>query len=127
MIQIVKFGRLRRKKRMKEIEITEIILKNFVEKIRPDDLEVRKQVDIGYNWDGSIAYLDEIRPQWNKHESILHRPFAKLRYYKSRNEWNLYWMRGNGNWELYKPHPIGNNIQELLEVIEEDAFACFFG
>lgn len=112
---------------MKKIHITEVYLKNFVEKIRPEDEEIRKQLDVGYTWDGKIAYLEEIRPDWIDPKIIRHYPFAKIRYYKSREEWNLYWRRANGNWELYEPYPTASNIQELLEVIGKDELGCFFG
>lgn len=109
------------------IDINDRILKDFVEKIRPQDVDTRKQLDIGYSWDGSMALLYEIRPQWNKAENILHHEFAKIRYYKSRGEWNLYWMRASGKWEAYEPNPVATNLHKLLEEIKEDRYGCFFG
>lgn len=111
----------------KEINIIEVYLKNFIEKLRPEDPETRKEIDFGYSWDGKIAYLNEIRPQWNNPDNILHHPFAKIRYYKSREEWNLYWFRASGKWELYEPYPTADTLQELLEVIAADEHHCFFG
>jgi len=54
-------------------------------------------------------------------------PFAKISYYKSREEWNLYWMRASGKWEIYKPFSKSSNLQKMLDVIEEDKNCCFFG
>lgn len=111
----------------KEIDLNDGILKVFIEQIRPKEIEVRKQLDIGYSWDGSVALIYEIRPQLDKPENILHHEFAKIRYYKSRGEWNLYWMRASGKWEAYEPYPVATHLQELLEVIKEDKYHCFFG
>lgn len=108
-------------------DIHDGILRTFIEKIRPKDMEVRKEVDMGYSWDGSIAYLYEIRPRWDKPEVILHHNFAKIRYYKSRGEWNLYWLRASGKWEAYDPAHIATHLEEHLEVIDEDQYGCFFG
>lgn len=80
------------------ISMIEIQLKSFVDSKRPKDVEVLKQLDFGYSWDGQTALLFEIRPQWNDPTNILELPFAKLRFLKSSKLWKLYWMRGSGKW-----------------------------
>lgn len=62
----------------KRIDINDGMLKVFIEKLRPQDLEIRKELDMGYYWDGRVAMLYEIRPQWNNPENILHHEFAKI-------------------------------------------------
>lgn len=111
----------------KNIDINDAILKGFIEDLRPPDLETRKELDMGYSWDGSIAYLFEIRPEWERPENILHHEFAKIRYYKSRGEWRLYWFRASGKWDAYGPYPVATHLQKLLEIIKEDKYGCFFG
>ncbi|MFA7686876.1 MAG: DUF3024 domain-containing protein [Moheibacter sp.] len=109
------------------MDFTNELLKNFVEKLRPQDEEIRKKLDMGYSWDGSMVLLYEIRPQWDNPKNILHHNFAKIRFYKSRGEWNLYWPRAGGKWEAYEPYPVAKHLQKLLDVIEEDKHHCFFG
>ncbi|WP_369294060.1 DUF3024 domain-containing protein [Sphingobacterium siyangense] len=41
--------------------------------------------------------------------------------------WKLYWMRGSGKWEAYEPKPESTNLQLLLDEINHDGYACFFG
>lgn len=41
----------------KNINIQEQYLKTFVETLRPQDPEIRKQVDIGYSWENNTAIL----------------------------------------------------------------------
>lgn len=111
----------------KIIDINEAIIKNFVESIRPEDLEVREQVDVGYSYDGKTFLLFEVRPVWNDPKVKEEYEFAKIRYYKTREEWTLYWMRASGKWELYEPFPESAYLDKIIEKIEEDALGCFFG
>lgn len=109
------------------ISMVEVQLKSFVEARRPKDEAIRKQLDFGYSWDGQIALLFEIRPQWNDPSNILELPFAKLRFIKSTKIWKLYWMQGSGKWEAYEPKPESINLQLLLDEIDHDGYGCFFG
>jgi hypothetical protein len=109
------------------ISMVELQFKNFIEEIRPDDEEIRKEVDLGYSWDGQNAVLFEIRPAWNDSGKVLQLPFAKLQYVKTKKTWKLYWMRASGNWEAYKPHPTDADLEALFEVIGDDELNCFFG
>ncbi len=111
----------------KTIDFNESIIKSFVESIRPEDEEVRKQIDIGYSYEKNVIVLFEIRPVWDNPKEILHNEFAKIRYYKSKKEWTLYWMRASGNWEVYKPFPTSSHLEPLIEVIKKDKHACFLG
>ena len=75
----------------------------FVEAMRPKDEQVRKQLYLGYSWDGQTAVYFEIRPQWNDPTNILELSFAKLCFVKSSKLWKLYWMRLSNHWEAYIP------------------------
>lgn len=108
-------------------DINELTIKKYVESIRPEELEIRKQLDFGYSYDGKVAILYEIRPVWNRPNEVQNIGFAKIRFYKSRKEWNLYWMRASGKWELYEPFPKSSHIEKILEVIKEDKHGCFYG
>ena len=109
------------------IDINEATVKKYVESLRPDDPKIREQLDFGYSYDGKIFEIYEIRPVWNDPEKIQHLPFAKIRFYKSKQEWNLYWMRANGKWELYEPFPRSTHLEKIIQIIKEDNYGCFFG
>jgi len=36
-------------------------------------------------------------------------------------------MSASGKWEAYEPNPVATHLQELLDVIKEDKYYCFFG
>jgi hypothetical protein len=109
------------------ISMYEVQIKRFIESRRPADEKIRKQVDLGYSFDGQIAILFEIRPQWSDPTKIMHSPFAKLQYVKSKKIWKLYWMRASGNWESYQPQPTDPDLDAVLTVIGDDERNCFFG
>ncbi|GAA4147017.1 hypothetical protein GCM10022216_32580 [Sphingobacterium kyonggiense] len=102
-------------------------IKNFVEQKRPKDLEIRKQIDLGYSWDGRTAIFFEIRPHWNDPSIIRENPIAKIVFIKTTQIWKLYWMRSTGKWESYMPKKEAKTIKTLLSAIQEDKFRLFFG
>ena len=109
------------------IDINEATIKKYVESLRPEDPEIRAQLDFGYSYDGKVVELYEIRPVWNNPEKIQHIKFAKIRFYKSRQEWNLYWMRASGKWELYEPFPKSTHLDNIINIISKDKHGCFYG
>ncbi|MFB1021883.1 MAG: DUF3024 domain-containing protein [Vicingaceae bacterium] len=109
------------------IDLNEATLKSYVEAIRPNDLEIRQKLDFGYSYDGQIALLFTIRPDWRNPEKIQNSEFAKIRYYKTQRIWKLYWMRATGKWELYEPSPQSTHLEKLLDIVKEDKHHCFHG
>lgn len=109
------------------IDIKEVTIKNFVESIRPKDEEMRKKIDMGYSYDGSVILLFEIRPDFMNPAETMQSEIAKIRFYKSRQEYNLYWIRASGKWELYEPFPESPYLDKIIEVIRKDEHGCFFG
>ena len=111
----------------KVIDINEAKVKKYIESIRPKDPEIRKQVDMGYSFNGKVFELFEIRPNWLNSEILEHIPFAKIRYYKTKKLWKLYWMLSDESWQLYEPFPESTNLDDIIEVIKKDKHHCFFG
>ena len=111
----------------KTIDINEYTIKNFVELLRPDDPDIRKLLDFGYSYNGSVFILFEIRPVWNDPEKIQHIEYAKIRYYKSRRGYKLYWMRASGKWELYDHFAESTYLEKIIDTIKEDKHGCFYG
>lgn len=111
----------------KVIDINEYILNNFVESMRSEDPEIRSQLDFGYSFDRKVIEIFEIRPVWNDPQKIHNYPFVKIRFYKSKNLWKLYWKRASGKWELYEPFSSATHLSDILKVIEQDSYGCFKG
>ncbi|AUC23043.1 hypothetical protein BTO15_13490 [Polaribacter sejongensis] len=111
----------------KIIDINKSTIKSYVEYLRPEDLEIRKQIDIGYTYDGKSVILFQIRPQWNNPEQKLQIDFAKITRIKSKKIWKLYWMRSNEKWTLYEPFSEATHLSEIIAIIKKDEHGCFFG
>lgn len=111
----------------KETDLNELTVKQFIKSLQPKDEEIRKQLDFGYSYDGKSVIIYEIRPIWDCPSEIQHIEFAKIRFFKSRRQWNLYLMRASGKWELYAPFPESSHLEKLIKIIKEDKHGCFFG
>ena len=111
---------------METINFEERIISNFIESIRPP-VEMRNQIDIGYSYQNYEIIFFEIRPQWNDESKVHQYPFVKAKYVKSQKLWKIYWMRDNGNWELYEPNPTVHSINSFIEIVEDDEFGFFRG
>ena len=104
-----------------------------IDKIIGEDLrnrvppEHRDKLRYELRIEGHNVLLAEVRPRWDKPKEWLAVDFAKLRYFKSRGIWKLYWKRASGKWELYEPKSEARNLNKLFDAIREDKFGCFFG
>ncbi len=90
--------------------------------------EIKKDLDHDYEIDGQAVTLLEVRPLWRWPQGeFTRRLFAKFRYVKTSDLWQIYWMRASGKWQAYEPDPVARDLVEVLEIIEADRYGCFFG
>ena len=111
---------------MKEISLLDKSIERFINKRWPPE-EIRNQLDLGYTYQNHVIEIFEIRPQFLDKSETVRTPVAKARFVKSQSLWKIYWMRGNGSWVAYDPQSEVKTVDEFLEIVDEDAFACFFG
>ena len=104
----------------------ERILRNHVDNVRPP-VEIRPKLDVGYEIDGQSVYIVEIRPQWRNPEVIQRLPYAKATFVRSKNQWNIYWMRSDLKWHSYDPLPKVKTLERFLKTVHEDAYHYFKG
>lgn len=89
---------------------------------------LKTEVDYDYEIENQSVLLLEVRPVWRGEPGQkTRRPFAKFRWIKSRQTWQIYWMRQNGKWHAYEPAEAACSLEEALDVIEFDDYGCFFG
>lgn len=110
----------------KTLEIIEVV-ENYVERIRPKEEHIRKELDISYRIEDQSVIIFEIRPKWNDATEILNIDVAKTTYVKSANNWKIFWKRASGLWESYKPNATVKTIAEFVQIVEEDKHSCFWG
>jgi hypothetical protein len=110
----------------KTIDFIEAQIKQFIESRRPTH-EIRDQVDISYTLTNNSLEIFSIRPRWDNLQEKIHEPIAKARFIKSRKLWKLYWMRASGKWVPYEPNAEVKSTEEMLTIIGEDQYGCFWG
>ena len=109
-----------------ETKRIEKIVGQFVEKRRPKP-EIRPELDIGFRLTDQSFEIFEIRPQWNNPTEKMESPVAKATFVKNKNEWKLFWMRADHKWHRYEPLPTTKSLEKILEEIDQDPYACFWG
>lgn len=85
------------------------------------------QVDLAYRIAGQSVEIFEIRPAWKTPNVTIEERIAKAMYVRTQNVWRIYWQRADLKWHSYEPVPEVVGLSEFLSVLEEDAYACFWG
>jgi len=98
----------------------------FIEKHRPP-VQVRNEVDLDYRIKGQSVEIFEIRPFWSNSNEKVEESIAKTTYVRKQNAWKVYWQRRDLKWHMYEPDPEVDSLEEFLEIVERDEYACFFG
>lgn len=113
---------------LSEFEIKRIqkIVGKYIEKNRPPE-KIRDQVDLSFRISGQSVEIFEIRPMWNDPAEKIEISVAKSTYVKSRKVWKVFWHRADLKWHRYDPDPEVDDIEEFIEIVEKDEYACFFG
>ncbi len=62
------------------------LLKQFCETRIP--ARVRHQIELGFRFEGSVAYLFERRPDWRGSDEWMSMDIARFRYFIGRGEWS---------------------------------------
>lgn len=101
-------------------------MEDYLERVRPP-AHLRDRVDIAYRVDNQSVELFEIRPAFQRPTQKVEEAIAKATYVKRAMEWRLYWMRADLRWHRYEPVPEVEKLEEFLQVVEEDAYSCFYG
>jgi hypothetical protein len=109
-----------------ETKRVEKALGAYLEKRRPPP-HIRPKLDLGYRLSGQSVELFEIRPMFRKPGVKHEHSFAKATYVRTRDHWNVFWMRQDLKWHAYQPHPVAKGITEFLSIVEADEYHCFYG
>ena len=95
----------------------------YAESIAP--AAVANQVTYTYEVDGNAVIIWENRAPWDGRGGWTHKGVARFRYIRSRDEWELYWMRADLKWHRYEPAEATPSLEELVQVVKEDQYCCF--
>jgi len=99
----------------------------YLERARPP-VAIRPELDLGYRIDGQSVQIFEIRPRWRGAPGEMQElSVAKATYVRRHDHWRIFWRRRDLRWHRYPPAETAPTIDRVLEIVEEDAYACFFG
>jgi hypothetical protein len=98
----------------------------FLEKRRPP-VEIRHKLDLAYRIEGQSVFVHEIRPKWSNPSEIIKPNIAKTTFIQTQNHWKVYWMRADLKWHSFTPKTSVKSIQQFFNLVDKDAYGCFFG
>ena len=90
-------------------------------------LHLRDKVREGQRIDDQSIELFLNRPAFSRPGEWIEEAIAKIRYFRSRDSWSIYWQRADLKWHRYEPFPEAKSLSVALAKIHEDEHACFFG
>ena len=90
---------------------------------------VRHQVRIEVEVGRSTVTLVETRAPWEpKYGPAWSRSaIASLRYSEKNQGWSLFWSDSNGAWHRYSREPPVQHVGPLLDEVDRDTHAVFWG
>ncbi len=111
-----------------EIDEHKDVLDAYIERNRPPE-HIRDKLDYSYEIDVSKQSIElvEIRPSFRNPKKKTTSSFAKVRYFRSTDEWRIYWMRSDLKWHIYEPMDTAPSLLVFLAVVREDEYGCFYG
>lgn len=103
----------------------EKILDVFCEERIP--ARVKDQIKLDYNIRGNYVTLIEKRRHYKNPNKWTEQKIAQFRFSTEDNKWSLYWWRHTGKWYKYEEVQPSNDLQELVNEVDEDPIALFWG
>lgn len=97
----------------------------FCRKRSPAHLQDKFRLE--YRVKGHEIVIVERRPQWDDPSKWFESPAAKIKFIRSANKWRLYWMRADMKWHEYPGRSSSDRLDDLVQEIDADPLACFFG
>lgn len=103
-----------------------LILSDYIESIRPPK-DLRDRVDISYRIEKHSIFIFEIRPEFQNPSQRIEIDIAKSTYVKTKKKWKIFWMRSDLKWHGYEPDLYVDTLEEVVSIIKDDEYACFWG
>ena len=92
-----------------------------------EDPRLVGRLKYGYRFEGPAVVFFDSSPGLDDHSHWIENDIAKFRYTKRTGLWSLYCQFSDLKWRAYEPLPISDDLAELVEEMERDPTAIFFG
>jgi hypothetical protein len=99
----------------------------FIEQKRPPP-HIRPELDLGFRLTGQSVEILEIHPAFmgapgERQELAV----AKATFVRTTGRWRVFWRRADLKWHRYEPAPEVKTIDDFVQLVGNDEYACFFG
>jgi DUF3024 family protein len=109
-----------------EGQLAEKLLAAFCEARVP--AELRDKIRMEYEIRGRNATVWDCRPHWRDATQPWSRmPVAQMRFDPEKHHWLLFWADRNGKWRCNESFPAARKLEDLIEEVEVDPNAFFWG
>lgn len=110
-----------------ELELRQIeqTVEKFCRKQSP--IHLKDKLRLEYLVKGHEVVIVERRPKWDNPKEWIESSVAKLKFIRSANKWRLYWQRADLQWHEYPGLSSSDHLNDLVQEIDADPLACFFG
>ena len=90
--------------------------------------QLRDEARVEADGRGNRVSIFDCRPPWHPNLTEWSRvPVAQLRYNPDTKAWTLYWADRNGRWNLYDDLAPDQPVQVLIDELNDDPTAVFWG
>lgn len=90
-------------------------------------VHLKDKLCLTYTVKNHEVVIIERRPRWDNQTEWTELPVAKLKFIRTAAKWRLYWMRADMKWHEYPGLSSSNRLSDLVQEIDTDPLACFFG
>ena len=94
---------------------------------RRSPAHLKGKLRLEYSVKGHDVVIFERRPRWDNQNEWTESPVAKLKFIRSADKWRLYWQPPDLKWHDYPGPSSSGRISNLVQEIDADPLACFFG
>jgi frataxin-like iron-binding protein CyaY len=109
-----------------ERTLAEAILQRYCDEKIPDN--IRDQLRLTYTFEDNSFILLEERPPIDSNSDVwLADPVAKFVYKKAEKLWHLLWLGQDLQWHDFSPPERSSEFSRLLDKVDEDVTAIFWG
>lgn len=109
-----------------EHHLVKRLVEEFVARTRPPE-HLRGEVDLKYRISDQSVVIFLVRPAWRDRAAEIEERVAKATYVKRTGVWKVYWRGADLRWHGYTPKPVVDSFAEFLQLVDEDAWHCFWG
>ncbi len=103
----------------------EKILLQYCDDRIPD--EYKDEIRLACRFEGDSAILSEQRPDWEGGPKWSDMAIIRFRYHKKTACWTVYWCDSHHAWHLCDDFEPNESLQELIDAVDDDDSARFWG